>query len=351
MNRSVKFSIINSQFSIPIVFLLFIILCSFIPALAETYIRVCYPIIAAVLSFFSRLVAFSLMDMLIIAAIVLFFVGIVMMFMKRLSFRRWLKIIVLSVLWLLVWFYMSWGVGYFRPDFYERFEIQPPKEDKDFFETLVIRYIDSLNNVYLSDPYFNEKEVNSEIERLYEKRHELLRLPYPCGWRSTKITLIKPLMTRAGVSGYFGPFFNEVHVNDYQLPLTYPYTLAHEKAHQFGIANESECNLYATLICTSSEHPLVRYSGYMQTVSYLLGNLRKISPDNYKEIVEKIDPRIIADYSAIREHWKKALNEKISAVQEKVYDSYLKTNKQQSGILSYSEMTGLLVAWEMKINN
>ena len=155
-------------------------------------------------------------------------------------------------------------------------------------------------------------------------------------------------MTRMGVAGYFAPFFNEVQVNNYALPFSYPYTLAHEKAHQFGIASESECNLYATVICTSSNHPLVRYSGYLQTVSYLLGNLRKISPDRYKEIAGQIDPRIFADYKAIREHWQKELNQTLSAVQDKVYDTYLKTNKQQGGILSYSEMVGLLVTWETK---
>ena len=130
------------------------------------------------------------------------------------------------------------------------------------------------------------------------------------------------------------------------LPITWPYTLAHEKAHQFGIASEAECNLYAGIICTSSDHPLVRYSGYLQTVSYLLGNLRKISPDRYREITKQIDPRVIADYRAIREHWQKTINPTLSAMQDKVYDTYLKTNKQRSGILSYSEMVGLLVAWE-----
>jgi len=137
-----------------------------------------------------------------------------------------------------------------------------------------------------------------------------------------------------------------VHVNSFSPQLTYPYTLAHEKAHQFGISNEAECNLYATVICTSSAHPLVRYSGRLQTVSYLLGNLRKISPGRYREIAGKIDPRILADYKTIRDHWQKVENKTMSDVQEKVYDTYLKTNKQRSGILSYSEMTGMVVAWE-----
>jgi hypothetical protein len=242
---------------------------------------------------------------------------------------------------------MSWGIAYFRPDFHERFGVQPPKEDREFFETFVERYIDLLNRAYITEPHFNVQEIDNEIEVLYAKHHEAVRFPYPCGWRRTKKTLTEPLMTRMGISGYFDPFFNEVHVNNYALPITYPYTLAHDKAHQFGIANEAECNLFATVICTSSNHPLVRYSGYLQTVSYLLSNLRKISPDHYREIVGQIDPRIVADYRAIQEHWQKALNPTLSAVQDKVYDAYLKTNKQQSGILSYSEMTGLLVAWEM----
>jgi hypothetical protein len=247
----------------------------------------------------------------------------------------------------MVWFYMAWGIAYFRTDFYGRFDVEPPKEDREFFEALVERYIDSLNQAYIADPYFDVKEIDSEIEALYAKHHETLRLPYPCGWRRTKKTLIEPLMTRSGVSGFFDPFFNGVQVNSYSLPQTYPYTLAHEKAHQFGIAGEAECNLFASVICTSSAHPLVKYSGYLQTVSYLLNNLRKISPDRYREIAGQIDPRIIADYRTIQEHWQKKQNQTLSTVQDRVYDTYLRTNRQRSGILSYSEMTGLLVAWEM----
>ncbi|MDR1171539.1 MAG: DUF3810 domain-containing protein [Bacteroidales bacterium] len=334
------------KFVAPVVILAFIFLCARIPALAEVYVQNCYPVIAAVLSFLTHWAPFSLLDVLIILAVVLLPGSIVMMCMRRLSFRCWINTFLLSVLWMIVWFYMAWGIGYFRPGFHERFGVEHPREDREFFEAFAARYIDSLNHAYIADPHFDVEEIDREIEALYEKRHESMRLPHPCGWRRTKKTLAEPLMTRMGVSGYFDPFFNEVHVNNYSLPITYPYTLAHEKAHQFGIAGEAECNLYATVICTSSVHPLVRYSGYLQTVSYLLGNLRKISPDRYREITGQIDPRIMADYRAIREHWQKALNPTLSAVQDQVYDAYLKTNKQQSGILSYSEMVELLVAWE-----
>ena len=342
--------ILRHKRSLPLlVLLVFIFLCSRIPALADTYIYYCYPVIATALSFISRWIPFSLLDVPVISAIVLLPVSVAMMCMRRLSVRRWLAVFLLSVLWLAVWFYMAWGISYFRPGFYERFGVEQSREDRDFFETLVMRYIDSLNHAYIAEPLFDAKDVDREIEALYAQHHESLRLPYPNGWRRTKKTIAEPLMTRMGVAGYFDPFFNEVQVNHYALPITYPYTLAHEKAHQFGIADEAECNLYATIICTSSNHPLVRYSGYLQTVSYLLGNLRKISPDRYREFTEQIDPRIKADYRAIQEHWQKALNPTLSAMQDKVYDAYLKTNQQQSGILSYSEMVGLLVTWETSL--
>ena len=334
------------KFVVPVIFLIFIFLCSRIPALAEMYMLYCYPAIATVISFVTRWIPFSLLDVLIIAAIVMLLGSIVMMCLRRWSFRCWITVFLLSVLWIIVWFYMAWGISYFRSGFHERFCVEQPKEDKDFFEALVVRYIDSLNQVYVTVSHFDAEEIDRGIETLYAAHNRYLRLPYPCGWRRAKKTITEPLMTRMGVAGYFDPFFNEVQVNNYSLPITYPYTLAHEKAHQFGIASEAECNLYATIICTASTHLLVRYSGYLQTVSYLLGNLRKISPERYKEIAGHIDPRIIADYKAIQEHWQKALNPTLSDIQEKVYDTYLKTNKQQGGILSYSEMVGLLVAWE-----
>jgi hypothetical protein len=318
--------------------------------MAETYIAHCYPAIAGVLSFISSKIPFSLFDVLLILATVVFTARIVLMFMRKISFISWTKAVFSAILWLISWFYMVWGIAYFRPEFHERFGVEQPVEDTVYFEALVCRYIDSLNSSYIAEPDFDVNEIDNAVEAAYQKLNQQLRIPYPCGKRRPKSSVIEGLMTRTGVSGFFGPFFNEEHLNSFQLPVSYPFCSAHEKAHQFGIASESECNLYASVVCCSSEHPLTRYSGYLETVWYLLKNLRKMSPEKYPEIVRKVDSRIIDDYRKISLHWQKALNPTLSSVQDKVYDSYLKTNKQQSGILSYSEMTVLLIAWE-KIRN
>ena len=347
MDRKKKRSYL--KYAIPIAFLVFVFICSRIPALAEWYMQNFYPPIATVLSFFSRLVPFSLLDIPLVLTIILLPTSIVMMCLRKLRFRKWLKIISLSVLWILVWFYMAWGIAYFRPDFHERFGIEVAKEDRTFFESLVERYIERLNQSHIENPYqFSFEEIAIAVEASFAKHHELLRLPYPNGWRRSKRTITTPLMNRMGILGYFNPFFSEIQINRRAPRLNYPYTLAHEMAHQFGIACEAEANLIATIITTSSPHPLVRYSGYLQTVRYLLNDLRTISPDRYREISAQIDPLVIADFRAMREHWQQVLNPTLSEIQSRVNDAYLRANQQASGILSYSEVTGLLVAWEMK---
>ena len=331
---------------LPLLFLVFIFLCSRIPSLAEWYMQNVYPAVATLLSGFSRLFPFSVLDILILSAIMIFAGSLVFIIIYRISFLRWLKVFVICIAWVISWFYLAWGISYFRPDFHKRFGVEAVKEDQAFFEDFVIQHISRLNDSYVTVDRFDADEIDRAVEETYHEYYHELQIPYPCGTRRTKFTAMEGLMTGMGVAGFFDPFFNEVQVNNFLLPASYPFTLAHEKAHQFGIASESECNLYASIICTSSRHPLVRYSGHMQTVSYLLGSLRRISPDEYARIFALIDPRIIADYKLIQDHWQKAIQPQLSEIQDKVYDSYLKTNKQQSGIRSYSEMVGLLLAWE-----
>ena len=68
-------------------------------------------------------------------------------------------------------------------------------------------------------------------------------------------------------------------------------------------------------------------------------------PDEYMELRNKINPKILEDYSASYEHWQEAINPTVSEVQHVVYDAYLKSNKIKSGVSNYSEMVALLVSW------
>ncbi len=135
-------------------------------------------------------------------------------------------------------------------------------------------------------------------------------------------------------------------MNDYSLNFTYPFTLAHEMAHQFGIATESEANLYAFIVCVGSEDERIRYSAYVSTLLYLMNDAAYFLPDEVESLTSPIRTEIIADLRRNREHWLVVRNKSLSEVQDRGgYDAYLKTNKVSSGGReNYSEVVGLLIS-------
>lgn len=52
-------------------------------------------------------------------------------------------------------------------------------------------------------------------------------------------------------------------MNDDSPACLLPATIAHEMAHQRGIASEDECNFLAVLTCATSGNAVYEYSGYL----------------------------------------------------------------------------------------
>lgn len=312
--------------------------------LSEAYMQHLYPLYATLFSFLSGIVPFSLYDLLITLAL-LWGVGMTaMLLFRKIGWKRFF----LSVGWFVVigvaWFYLGWGVAYFREDFYARSELEKAPYDSENLMRITEAIIDKANRSYLDCSGMDKEEVRREIEQSYTLLQEPLRISYPNGRRRVKPMLYESLYTGMGISGYFGPYLNEIHLNNYALPFTYPFTLAHEMAHQFGIAAESEANLYGFVVCAHSSHPMVRYSGYLSVMGYLLRDVRRLLPDRYEPMLQSIRPEIIADLQRNSDHWMAARNEKLSDAQDKMYDTYLKTNRVSSGRDNYSEVVGLLLS-------
>ena len=60
-----------------------------------------------------------------------------------------------------------------------------------------------------------------------------------------------------------------------------PSTIAHELAHQRGIASEQECNFLAVLASTMSGNPAYEYSGWLMGYIHLGNALYRADPDTY----------------------------------------------------------------------
>ncbi|MDD4777351.1 MAG: DUF3810 domain-containing protein [Fermentimonas sp.] len=323
---------------------LVILVFSRIPSLSEWYIQNVYTLISTALSTFSGLFPFSLYDLFIIAASLYLLKLILFVVIRRTNFQRFLNSLIRFTVILVVWFYFGWGISYFREDYYQRTDNKEAMFNAKNLMNFTTRFIADANNSYVDFDVMEKEGVRQELERSYNSLHETLSINYPNGKRRPKKMIFESLYTKMGVSGYFGPFFNEIHVNNYSLNFTYPFTLAHEMSHQFGIAKESEANLYAFLVCTNSNDERIRYSAYVSIIGYLLNDVHSLLPDEYESIINSIRPEIIADLQRNREHWLSVRNDALSDIQDQAYDAYLKTNRIGSGRENYSEVVGLLIS-------
>ena len=69
--------------------------------------------------------------------------------------------------------------------------------------------------------------------------------------------------------------------------------------------------------------------------------------NDYQALVENIRPEIIQLAKDHQVYWSAKYSPLVGAVQEWIYDLYLKGNKIDSGRQNYSEVVGLLISYEL----
>jgi hypothetical protein len=244
---------------------------------------------------------------------------------------------------LYTFFYLLWGFNYFRPKIENRIGWGKTKYDETVFRSVLDSMISHCNSSHISISPSDYQEVDSLIEESYLKNSRELGINYPNGSRRPKTMLFSSFFAKSGVSGYFGPFFNEIHLNYYLLPMEYPYVLAHEKAHQFGITSEAEANLVAFVVCITSKDQRLQYSGYVNLLTYFLSDATSLK--DIKEYIRKIDKSVILDLRFQRSHWQGLQNKTIDKVQTAANNAYLKTNHIEEGVKNYNKVVALVISY------
>ena len=298
------------------------------------YSQTIYPKIAETFSFISNLFPFSLDDLFYVLLIISFIFLVLLLIFRKISLTK-ASLVTLNVLAAIyILFYFLWGFNYFRYDLNIRLDLAEQNPDTDVFIQQLESLIESTNNSFYSDEMLDKNEIDSLIEQSYYQLSPALKINYPSGKRKDKKITFSRFFAKAGISGYYGPFFNEVHVNTSILPLEYPFVLAHEKAHQFGITSEAEANFYAWLVCTKSNSKQLQYSANLHILRFFLYQGYQL--EKYPEIISKLKENVKTDFQRISENWEKLRNEKVDKVASKVNDTYLKSNKVEKGIDDYS---------------
>lgn len=325
--------------------ILFVILCRYFPNLAEGYARCVYPYVSIVLSAFSSWFSFSLEEVLAVLVILWVVLFPVLKRKKGCGWKSILGGLVECLAWIYVWFYMGWGMNYFRHNIYTRLQMKPVAYEEQKFMAFLDNYTDSLNATYIEGMDLSMETIDKEVKSFYRRLPENAGLVSPKDFQTPKFFTFTSLYSAVGVLGSMGPFFAEVQLNRDLLPVQLPFTFAHEFSHLLGVSNEAEANYWAYRSCTESALPEMKCAGYMGLLPYVIANAsRLLDKEQFQAWIKRINPPIIEDYKNNRLYWQEKYSPLIGEVQEVAYNLFLKGNKIPSGQKNYAEVIGILLS-------
>ncbi|MET0645264.1 MAG: DUF3810 domain-containing protein [Pyrinomonadaceae bacterium] len=334
-------------------------LASFVPWLVEDYYsRSIYMYVLGSLSPMSRGTRFSVGEILAClilltacAGVLVFGVGLV----RRRGGRRswvlvWLRYGVWGAAGLLWFFLLTFGLNYQRPLLFELIGYEQKKAEPVELEALGHKIVESVNHYYLEAhegerPAPDSVEVIKLLNESLDAAPELSFLPKGA-FPPPKPIIASEVLTRLGISGIYFPFTAEPNYNrdipDFQIP----FSIAHEMAHQRGVARESEANFVAYVACINSRDPFVRYSGYRNGLG-VLSELYKVDPEKARELARQLGPGYREDSRRAARFWAKAAGA-AGALSHRVNDLYLRANRVKAGAADYSNSTTLIIAYHLR---
>ncbi len=329
-----------------VLFFVVIITVRFFPEAGEWYARRIYPVVAYVLSLFSSIFPFSLGDCFIVMACMGLLFYWVRGFRKRISFWRRLRRSIFFLGWIYIWFYVAWGLNYFREDFYTRHQLPHAVYEPDKFRVFLDDYVHRLNADYTTETIASAR-VAQDILKGYEQMADTLGLIRPRGGLKVKKMLFSSFLSKVGVTGYMGPFFTEFQLNEEIRPEEYPGVYAHEMAHRLNVSSEAEANFCAWLVCNRSTEPAIRYSGNFLIFGYVMRNAAVLlEEEEYLHLIQGIRPEILQQYKSYQHYWQEKYSPWIGKIQNRMYNFFLKSNRISSGTKNYSEVIGMILAWQ-----
>ena len=195
----------------------------------------------------------------------------------------------------------------------------------------------------VNDMVYSLDELNTKLNHAYLSSAE--KYPFVQKMASNvKEVALSELMSYTHITGVYTYFTGEANINCVFPDYTIPFTMAHEMAHQRGIAREEEANFVAFLVCLESDDPYILYSAYLNMYEYVANDLYRADKELYSTVVSKKSARISAEQTAYSEFFAKYRDSVASNVASTVNDAYLKEQGQTAGAKSYGLVVDLAVA-------
>jgi hypothetical protein len=187
-------------------------------------------------------------------------------------------------------------------------------------------------------------DIATRLEPSFQQGLQRLGLPRMQVAGRPKVShVLTPFFTAAGVNGMLNPVALESIVHPELLAFERPMVLAHEWGHLAGFADEADASAIAWLACVTGD-PALAYSAHFFV---LLETASLVRREEWRAIRATLSPGVIEDIEALRAR----LSRQRPAVRDtasRVYDGYLKSNRVEDGIRSYSRVVRVLLTPPMQ---
>ena len=248
-------------------------------------------------------------------------------------------------------FCLMWGVNYWTDSFQDRSGITAQPVAAEDLEAVTAYFAQQLADTADSVPrdengvYAVPKEqILAESRLVYGGVTE--QFPF-LDFRDTGVKAVgcSRFMSIMGFTGVYFACIGESNVNVDSPACLLPSTVAHELAHQRGIAWEQECNFLGVLASVTSGMPDYVYSGWLLGFIHLGNALYETDPEAYWAIRNALPETVSADLRDNNAYWDQFRDNVVEKVSDTVYDAALKSYGDANGMKSYSMVVELLVAY------
>ncbi len=248
-------------------------------------------------------------------------------------------------------FCLMWGVNYWTDSFQDRSGITAQPVAAEDLEAVTAYFAQQLADTADSVPrdengvYAVPKEqILAESRLVYGGVTE--QFPF-LDFRDTGVKAVgcSRFMSIMGFTGVYFACIGESNVNVDSPACLLPSTVAHELAHQRGIAWEQECNFLGVLASVTSGMPDYVYSGWLLGFIHLGNALYETDPEAYWAIRNALPETVRADLRDNNAYWDQFRDNVVEKVSDTVYDAALKSYGDANGMKSYSMVVELLVAY------
>jgi len=248
---------------------------------------------------------------------------------------------------------LSFGVGYNCTELDRRLGMSADPVSADELEYTAIQLRGEMQEL-LDDIDFNA-DGSSRMPYSFSKLNDKLNAAYakacdkydfiPRLNSKVKLISVSPIMTYTHISGIYTYYTGEANLNFNYPDYTFPYTMAHEMAHQRGVAPEDEANFVAFLVCMESDDSYIRYSAYLNMYEYVISAYSSADPSGYSSLLSETDLRVRREMIAFSDFFDKYRESTASEVSNAINDTYLKASGEKAGSASYGLVVDLACAY------